>query len=631
MWASPSALAFAGTTMSETSPRLPLLAPPRPSFPARFDTSDRPPEASSSTAPWPEEARDEEETPSAPGGEDRGQVTWQIKTDKELHLDRLGEHPRNHSSRTSVLTDPPNAEARLQQLRADSPSDLPLAEDDTFLLPESGFDQDEEPTAELADDPPADPPEDENEEGRALLSDVASPAVQGLDESASRAAEDEVVDGFDESFGNVERSSRPAARLASRISFKDSVRITSGFRSSSHQHQHQHQRPSNALAPLTERTGLLSGQNRTGSAPSDLLVQAVAPSAASSRSQSPLARGSRRASQSSNPLGNAATLLHAGSYQYSSSPASYGGASRSSSPCSSIYAPLQPPSRHCPNPMLVRPIGGPLRRKRSSSSFQEFLRKNRHLSDDDDVGGDGDGDESEEDSDAKADLDLDDDENGGEGDGRDPLRLEYHDLVEQQRAKKAQWEARRRIRAAQKRQQALRDAPTLWTRVARVFLYGHSSSSGEGETPGRREARSAARTAAARGRLAARPPSSSYEHSPVRSSPLARAASHSSLSTVSTMATDSDSNAADTGGPPQQQNGGRRPPNGTTPGKGIKTEADVRFGPAPARYFTVGWIKHQFRRLKRAVAKLFRTAVVGWHASQQRKRERERAEGYGTV
>lgn len=617
MQASRSALAFAGTTMSESSPRLPLLAPPRPSFPARFDTSDRPPEASSSTASWPEEVRGEA-TPSAPGGEDRGQVTWQIKTDKELHLDRL--------------------EARLQQLRADSPSDLPLAEVDAFLLPESSFDRDEEPIAGLVDEP-LDPPEDENDEGRALLSAAASPAIQRVDESALRAEDDEVVNAFDESSGNAERSSRPAARLASRISFKDSVRITSGFRSSSHQHQHQHQRPSNALAPLTERTGLLSGQTRTGSAPSDLLVQAVAPSGASSRSQSPLARGSRRASQSSNSLGNAATLLHAGSYQYSSSPASYGGASRSSSPCSSIYAPLQPPSRHCPNPMLVRPIGGPLRRKRSSSSFQEFLRKNRHLSDDDDDdGADGDGDESEEDSDAKADLDLGDDaEDSGEGDGRDPLRLEYHDLVEQQRAKKAQWEARRRIRAAQKRQQALRDAPTLWTRIVRVFLYGHSSSGSEGEVPAieRREARPTIRTAAPGGRFAART-SSSYEHSPVRSSPLARAASHSSLSTVSTMATESDSDVADAGGPPQR-NGGRRPPlppNGTTAGTAsIKTEADVRFGPAPARYFSVGWIKHQLRRLKRAVAKLFQTAVVGWHASQRkRERERERAVvGYGTV
>lgn len=93
---------------------------------------------------------------------------------------------------------------------------------------------------------------------------------------------------------------------------------------------------------------------------------------------------------------------------------------------------------------------------------------------------------------------------------------------------------------------------------------------------------------------------------------------------------DSDAAAADARGLRQQRNGGRRPPpNGATAGTSIKTEADVRFGPAPARYFSVGWIKHQFRRLKRAVAKLFRTAVVGWHASQQRKRER--AVGYGTV
>ncbi|GAA5874783.1 hypothetical protein JCM3774_003437 [Rhodotorula dairenensis] len=583
------------------SPRLPLLAPPRPSFPAQFHTSDSIAEASSSTATWPEDAEVGQTEPAASSGE----VTWQIKTDRELHLDRL--------------------EARLQQLRADPPPDLP-PEDDAFLLPDSDFDEDGEGVVTANEgDEVIKPPEDE--EGRALLSDAASPGTHGLVVKEEAAVAHEPVD-LPES---AEPPSRPGARPASsRISFKDSVRITSGFRSSSHQHQHQHARPANALPPVTERSGLLTGQIRTESAPSDLLVQAVAPSGTgtSSRSASPRARGgSRRASHSSTSLGSAATnLLHAGSsYQYSSSPASYG-ASRSSSPCSSIYAPLQPPSRHCPNPMLVRPVGGPLRRKRSSSSFQEFLRRNRHLSDEDD-GGDGLGDESDEDSDDKADPDDQGDEAADDG---EPVRLEYHDLVEQQRAKKARWEARRRVRAAQKRQAALRDAPTLWTKIARILLHGHSNlellavpAPDEG-----RQARAASRTAHDR---RARP---AHEHSPVRSSPLARAASHSSLSTVSSMA-DSDSDLDGDAGAGAATHAARSR-SGFLRGTGasvanVKTEDDVRFGTAPARYFTVGWIKCQFRRLKRAVAKLFETALVGWRASRRRKRERECPVGYGAV
>ncbi|GAA5986068.1 hypothetical protein JCM10908_006393 [Rhodotorula pacifica] len=595
-----------------TSPRLPLLAPPRPSFPARFDTSEHVSETGSSQASWPEQGENEDAKAVKSSACGEPEPVWKIKTDKELHLDRL--------------------EARLQQLRSDPPPDLPL-EDDAFLLPGNELDDFEQP--EETEEETHQPAEDE--EGRALLSDVPSPGVQHLREQASPVKEPELEASspssgnvFDDSFGKAERPSRPTARVPSRISFKDSVRITSGFRTSSHNHAHP--RPSNALAPLTERIGLLSSQNKTGSAPSDLLVQAVIPSAPSSRSASPLARGSHRMSQSAASLGGMANHLHVGSYPYSSSPTSYA-ASRSSSPCSSIYAPLQPPSRHCPNPMLVRPVGGQLRRKRSSSSFQEFLRKTRQLSsdDDDDEDGDGEGDESDDDADADAKLDLDDG-----GDGPEPSRLEYHDLVEQQRAKKARWEARRRVRAAQKRQEALRAAPTLWTKLGRLFLYGHSEEEQTAPAEEGRRARPTARTA--HDRLARQ----SHEHSPVRSSPLARAASQSSLSTVSTMA-DSDGDSADgrasrsNGTPSSVRSSASIKRNPARPSAGriskitsIKTEEDVRFGPAPARYFTAGWIKHQFRRLRRAISQVFKTALAGWHASQ-RKRERERPVGYGAV
>lgn len=457
----------------------------------------------------------------------------------------------------------------------------------------------------------------EDEAGRALLSDAASPGTQAVAAGQdvpplSRPEPDTPVGNvFDDSFGSStppdERAVRPSARQPGRISFKDSVRISSGLRTSSHRH-----RPPNALSPAVERPDAAAGTAKViGTAPSDLLVQAVTPSlsASTSRATSPLGRqGSRRMSQSSGSFSNAAGLLHAGSYPYSSSPTSYGGASRSSSPCSSIYAPLQPPSRHCPNPMLVRPLGAPPRRTRSSQSFQEFLRKNRqHSSDDGQSGHD-----SDEDSDAKLEDDVD------EADGAvSPRRLEYHDLVEAQRAKKARWEARRRLRAAQKRQEALRNAPSLWSRLGMLLLHGHTDGAVRlGGSP---------TTPVAPPPLSAMPDRlshASFDSSPARSSPLARAASQSSLSSVSTIR-DSDSEA-DLDSPTLDSNGKTHAR--ATPV--VKTESDVRFGPAPARYFKASWWRAQFRRIRRALAQFWKTAAAGWQASRRR---RERVVGYGTV
>lgn len=83
-----------------TSPRLPLLAPPRPSFPAQFHTSDRVSEASSSTTAWPEDA-EAQHAESSSVAASSGEVIWQIKTDREVHLDRLGEDAPQ--GRTSLL------------------------------------------------------------------------------------------------------------------------------------------------------------------------------------------------------------------------------------------------------------------------------------------------------------------------------------------------------------------------------------------------------------------------------------------------------------------------------------------------------------------------------------------------
>lgn len=481
--------------------------------------------------------------------------------------------------------------------------------DDCEDLP-NGFD---EPSAQ--DSVPIDRDE-EDEAGRALLSDAASPGVQAVAAvrdvpSPTRSGLDALAENvFDDSFGRSTPPNgptlRPTARQPGRISFKDSVRISSGLRTSSHRH-----RPPNALTPATESADAFAAVTKfVGTAPSDLLVQAVTPSlsASTSRATSPFRRDSRRPSHSSGSFRDTAGLLHVGSYPYSSSPTSFGGASRSSSPCSSIYAPLQPPSRHCPNPMMVRQQGAPLRRTRSSQSFQEFLRKNRQQTSDDGQSGH----DSDEDSDAKVEDDMD------EADGADaPRRLEYHDLVEEQRAKKARWEARRRLRAAQKRQEALRDAPSLWSRLGALFLYGHPDGAvrlgGPSTTP------------AALPPLSAMPDRlshASFDNSPARSSPLAQATSQSSLSSVSTIR-DSDSES-DFGAPTVDSNGKTNAHSTSA----VKTESDVRFGPAPARYLKASWWRAQFRRICRALAKFWKTASAGWQASRRR---RERAVGYGTV
>lgn len=450
----------------------------------------------------------------------------------------------------------------------------------------------------------------DSEAGMALLSDAASPGGHDLVKEDFPPAEEAVPgnstsDLDDAPDAPVERPSRPTTRAPGRISFQDSVRITSGFRGSAHRH-----RPRNALSPTVEKSDVHNAPPKTTAAPSDLFVQAVTPSASTSRSTSPFSHQVRRMSRSSSSLGHSASLLSVGSYPYSSSPASFGGASRSSSPCSSIYAPLQPPSRHCPNPLLVKPSGGPLRRSRSGTSFQDFLRKNRHVSEEGAVA-----DESDEDSDAKPDPDVD--EVVGMSD--EPRRLEYHDLVEQQRAKKARWEARRRARRAERRSEASRKAPTLWTRVGRFLLHGRI----DGRLPDGDSATGAAapaRSPAVPDRLR-RP---SLEHSPVRSSPLARATSQSSLSSVSSIEDEilEHPHSRHAPGPGAARPKPARPPR-------IKTEDDVRFGPKPERYFRASWWRYQVRRLRRAVARFFKTALAGWRASQHRKRERET--GYGTV
>lgn len=81
------------TFPSSMDAKIPLLAPPPPRFPTRFqdreETQQEP--APHPAAPWPSDetcALGERSTGGVGSG---GEVVWQLKTEREEHLDTLGE------------------------------------------------------------------------------------------------------------------------------------------------------------------------------------------------------------------------------------------------------------------------------------------------------------------------------------------------------------------------------------------------------------------------------------------------------------------------------------------------------------------------------------------------------------
>ncbi|GAA5823096.1 hypothetical protein JCM11251_007484 [Rhodosporidiobolus azoricus] len=591
-----------------TPAKVPLLQPPQLRFPTRFvgEQQHIPPMANGTS--WPEEGQ-AVEGPEAAGGGSGGGVAWQLKTDQEEHVERL--------------------EARLNHLRSHAPttgdSPSPSGHLPSFELGETI--EEEEPFAPVEE-------EDaltvgvEEEEGQALLSSVqpvgvveqseARPSmVRGTSRTSSLEVESQDEDA--DASGNDEENSRSRLphRLPpnvvthdiQRISFNNSVRI-GGTRGGHHSHRHP---PFLPQAVPTERTSLLAPQSRPVSGPSPLLVASVTassplsrslspgatthrgrPSSSPSRSTSPGPSRASRPSFASSHMSSSHTYLHQGSI-YSTSPASYA-ASRSSSPCSSIYAPLQLPSKTCPNPMYVRPAGAlrGIRRSRSGSvlSFQDFLRNGGRFPEADD-----------EDSDDEDEDEMD-----------EPERLDYRDLVEQQRQKKARWEARRKAKEAQRKK---RKRPRLggeggghgfWDRLAALLalgIAGSSSGRGSGTTVN----------------VLVAPPSPVRPHrtsSPSRPSPLRRPPSNASMASASSVGGDSSSTDDD-----QQAYlpiFRRRPPDSSFPGGTTKSEADVRFGPAPRRYFTRAWVKHKVRLLIRAVKRAWATARKGWERAMGERR-----------
>ncbi|GAA5920450.1 hypothetical protein JCM6882_002080 [Rhodosporidiobolus microsporus] len=588
---------------------VPLLPPPQPRFPTRFGEHDEHSIPSGNGAQWPEDP-DEVDEDRAAGKSGEGEVVWELKTDREEHVERL--------------------ESRLSHLRSQPPPTLADSAIPPTLAPSFELHDaiEEEESLDLTDAEDAQAVGDEEEEGKALLSSVQPVGV--VEDTASRhstlrnkssTSGDELGDSQDEdadASGNDEEFSRSrlphrlppnvATKGTQRISFNNSVRI-GGARGGHHSHRHPPFFPTDP----TERTSLFAPQARTVSAPPSLLVASVtapsplsrsispAPSdhrgrssASPSRSTSPGPSRSRRPSLASSHLSSSHTYLQHGSV-YSTSPASYA-ASRSSSPCSSIYAPLQRPSKTCPNPMFVRPAGAlrGVRRSRSGSvlSFQDFLRNGGRFPE----------------------LDDEDSDDDDDGDTDEPDRPDYRDLVEQQRQRKAKWEARRKAKEAQRRKRERRASEGsggggFWDRLAQLLALGIAGSS-------------SARGVAAPVNVLVAPPTpvSHRATSPSRPSPLRRPPSNGSLASASSAAGDLSTTTDDDGDGAYIPIFHRRPHPSSSSSAATKSEADVRFGPAPRRYFTRAWIKHQVRVLVRAVKRAWTTAKQGWERAVRERR-----------
>ncbi|KAK4052434.1 Cell division control protein 11 [Microbotryomycetes sp. JL201] len=154
-----------------------------------------------------------------------------------------------------------------------------------------------------------------------------------------------------------------------RISFHQHVRISGGIRPASDRHKQRHLLQHHQW-PSTQFNSAFLGAETLSVVPRNPSVTSLS-RAHSSRTSSPSRsasreRSSRRPSLTSGSLFPARDGTTAS--MYSSSPGSYL-PTRSSSPCSSIYAPLQPSKAHCPTPMLIQPPS----KRRSTMSLADLM------------------------------------------------------------------------------------------------------------------------------------------------------------------------------------------------------------------------------------------------------------------
>ncbi|GAA5968149.1 hypothetical protein JCM21900_001093 [Sporobolomyces salmonicolor] len=595
------------------SAETPLFLPqPPPRFPTRFSESDNSPVLQTTAASWP----DGEGKEGVDGGEIASvDVEWQLKTDSEEHIQRLEHKLREvirrerldsgygtSSARSSHASEAYNGllatlgenwEEGLTALDGEHDGLVggDAAEEGTALLSrtEAQSKTDEDERLSGWEDAPSDPETqvDTAEEGEADLSDLDGPSYL--------------------SFGHPPPT---AAQNAQRISFSNSVRISGGIRSSSRScHQH---RPLGEVFPgaaATERNHLLAGQPRVTASRSPRLVASVTSSSSPSRSVSPAGRGSSQphllAPRPRRPSSSAS--YRSSSHPY---PASYSGSpgshipSRSSSPCSSIYAPLQPPSKHCPNPIWVRPAPAKLQRQAAATglSFPEYLRNNYGAVDDDE----------EEDSD------------------EDPPAPRYSELVQQQRRKKARWEERKRQRLLEVQKRKVGHGG-FWDKLAGMLALGLVGV-GAGRGGGAFGSADMVHTSPPPPPSPRRPSASiSNSTRPNRYRGVRNGVGGSAASRPKSILSTSSSLSSASEGEPAPVPSPRRPhspaPPAPPPPPPDKTEADVRFGPAPWRYVRLDWLVSKLRRVVDAVKRAFATASAGIVKQRERQEARTRQLG----
>ncbi|KAK4692273.1 TELO2-interacting protein 1, partial [Phenoliferia sp. Uapishka_3] len=250
--------------------------------------------------------------------------------------------------------------------------------------------------------------------------------------------------------------------------------------------------------------------------------------------------------------------------------------SRSSSPCSSIYAPLQPPSATCPSPMLVRP---PPKRSKGMS-FTEYLRGRSDESNQEHVRG-------------------------------------YRDLVEAQKRKKGRWDSQRRGaggKTAGGRERAWIGNGEMgggedgfWSRIKQLLASGAGVGAGGASRGGRsfsyygsldRSRRNSNDSQEQQDDLeAARrtsPRSQSRNGRSVNSSSRRKPSNLSSLSSVSDADDEGDEDSYSVVSEDDEGfYAAGRGNKDTTP----KTPADVMFGSAPGRYARLDWWSWKIRGL----------------------------------
>lgn len=346
-----------------------------------------------------------------------------------------------------------------------------------------------------------------------------------------------------------------------RISFSNSVRIGGGIRTSSRPHRHRRPPPS-----LADVFGPGSGHLNKPSQRSTSLVSNTS-SGPSSRSGSPSRPPGGLLREMS--AASVATLLHqqptgGTAYSlYSSSPGSQV-PSRSSSPCSSIYAPLQASKAHCPTPMSVQP---PRRPRNATLTFRDYLNSR-------------DGNESDEE-----------------------VVRGYHELVAEQRLKRERWEQRQRRHQTSPRHprsnlSALGNSDEtssllgFWNRIAELLTLSAAGASGSSrgtitvnygamttttKDPGTNRVIQHARPKRNRSRLSISPDPDLDD-------------------------SEADENDEDDGDhvAPQQKTG-RGQARARRHRDQVKTEVDVRFGVAPGRWITRHWWVYKFKRLFRSL------------------------------